>query len=104
MAQLNTRGLTHVISLDATQCRAICQSKCTLATLAKVAKDKGIKLSLPYAGTDCTVGAAILRGLIPHDRIDWVDVLTTSGMITRHTPNLLPVDAFIVAASVHLSD
>ncbi|MCL1898105.1 MAG: hypothetical protein FWG16_04715 [Micrococcales bacterium] len=103
MGRLDTKGLTHVISLDAAQGLAVCQSKCPLARLAKVAQEHSVACDLPTGRGSVTVGSAILRGLIPADRVDWVEVLTTSGLISRHEPGAWPSDAFIVAASIHLT-
>lgn len=102
MGQLKTKGLNHVVSLDVDQASAICQSKCLVTTLVEVASQMGLVPQLPELPTNCTVGAAVLRQQIPPELVNWVDVLTTSGLISRHQVSQLPPDALLLAVSLQL--
>ena len=100
--RLNTSGLTHVISLDAHLGQVLCQSKCRVATLANVVASHGLWLDLPPTLFKTTVGAAALRGQIPPNRVEWVEVLTTNGLITRHQIGQLPPDALVLVVCLTL--
>ena len=102
--QLDTSGFTHVISLDQNQGLVLCQSKCRLITLAKVLRDHSLRLDLPPALLKTTAGAAVLRGQIPADRVEWVEVLSAQGRITRHQLGQLPPDSFLLALCLRLDD
>jgi len=102
MEQLDTTGLTHVISLDQTQGVVLCQSRCSLVTLARVIQEHGLWPDLPPSLLATTVGGAVLQGLIPAERIVWVEVLTVQGAITRHQPGQLPPDSLVLAVCLNL--
>jgi len=102
MEQLDTSGLTNVISLDRDHGQVLCQTKCSLENLAQVVHDHGWWPHLPASHLDTTVGAAVLSGLIPVDRVSWVEVLTSQGQITRCQPDRLPPDSLVLTVCLKL--
>ncbi|MCL2804234.1 MAG: FAD-dependent oxidoreductase [Micrococcales bacterium] len=105
MAQLDTAGLTNVVSLDAAGRHITVQSKCPLGAAEAQAKSEGLGLPVDWTKTSksITAGAALLRGLIQAESVSWVDVVTRSGQLTRHQANQLPPDALLLALRIQLT-
>jgi len=102
MERLDTSGLTNVISVDQDHGHVLCQARCSVVKLAKVVQDLGWWPHLPPARLETTVGAAVLSGSIPADRVCWLEVLTTQGQITRCQPSQLPPDSLVLAVCLSL--
>jgi FAD/FMN-containing dehydrogenase len=104
MPRLNLRRLDQVVEVDPSGEWVIAQARCRLDGLALLLARRELALALgPAPSTGAggtggrTAGAAVIAGRVA---ALWVDVLTTSGEVTRHAQDALPPDALVVAAAL----